>query len=196
MLEKDRQRQASRTSKGWLALVGIDEAAGVVAKAKAITNFVYQRSSIKGPPDRIFSHFDDARDWDTTPPPTVDGLCGTFTTAVLDLCGKFGIAARRASLATQRFAEGNAIGDTHELAEVFDPAEGGWVLFDPSFNLTFEGPDGRLLGLKDLLAEWRVAHDRSQPERVARFVDAVEKAISEEYGGWVTDWAATRQAQK
>jgi hypothetical protein len=152
MLEKDRQRQASRTSKGWLALVGIDEAAGVVAKAKAITNFVYQRSNIKGPPDRVFSHFGDARDWDTTPPPTVDGLCGTFTTAVLELCGKFGIAARRASLATQRFAEGNAIGDTHELAEVFDPAGGGWVLFDPSFNLTFEGPDGRLLGLNDLLA--------------------------------------------
>jgi hypothetical protein len=50
--------------------------------------------------------------------------------------------------------------------------------------------------LKDLLAEWRVAPDRSQPERVARFVDAVEKAISEEYGGWVTDWAATRQVQK
>lgn len=50
--------------------------------------------------------------------------------------------------------------------------------------------------LKDLLAEWRVAPDRSQPERVARFVDAVEKAISEEYGGWVTDWAATRQLQK
>lgn len=50
--------------------------------------------------------------------------------------------------------------------------------------------------LKDLLAEWRVAPDRSQPERVARFVDAVEKAISDEYGGWVTDWAATRQLQK
>ena len=50
--------------------------------------------------------------------------------------------------------------------------------------------------LKDLLAEWRVAHDRSQPERVARFVDGVEKAISEEYGGWITDWAATRQVQK
>lgn len=50
--------------------------------------------------------------------------------------------------------------------------------------------------LKDLLAEWRVAPDRSQPERVARFVDGVEKAISEEYGGWITDWAATRQVQK
>ncbi len=50
--------------------------------------------------------------------------------------------------------------------------------------------------LKDLLAEWRVAHDRDQPERVARFVDTIEKAISDEYGGWVTDWAATRQAPK
>jgi hypothetical protein len=50
--------------------------------------------------------------------------------------------------------------------------------------------------LKDLLAEWRVAPDRDQPERVARFVDTIEKAISDEYGGWVTDWAATRQAPK
>jgi hypothetical protein len=50
--------------------------------------------------------------------------------------------------------------------------------------------------LKDLLAEWRVAPDRDQPERVARFVDGIEKAISDEYGGWITDWAATRQVPK
>lgn len=50
--------------------------------------------------------------------------------------------------------------------------------------------------LKDLLAEWRVAPDRDQPERVARFVDAVEQAISGEYGGWAAGWKATPQAAK
>jgi hypothetical protein len=50
--------------------------------------------------------------------------------------------------------------------------------------------------LKDHLAEWRVAPDRDDPARTARFVDAVERTIAAEYGGWASDWAATRQAPK
>ncbi len=150
MVEQDRQRQAARLAGEWLALLGLREDEGVIAKARAITNFVYQRSNAKISPEPTFSHFGGAREWGTATAPTVDGLCGTFATAVLDLCDKLGIAARRVSLATKQFAEGNAIGDTHELVEVFEPSMGNWVLVDPSFNLTFEA-DGRLLGLRDLL---------------------------------------------
>ena len=157
--ERDRPLQAARWLEGWRMLLGLRSDDGVLARAKGITNFVYQRSNVTYPSEPTF--ITTPREWDMVPVPTVDGQCGTFATAVLDLCEKLDVTARRVALATERFAEGKAIGDTHELVEVFDPTNARWVLFDPSFNLTFEGPDGRLLGLKDLLTaaadgkDWR-----------------------------------------
>ncbi len=49
--------------------------------------------------------------------------------------------------------------------------------------------------LKTLRDEWAVAPDRDTPARVRRLVDAVERAIAAEHGGWVSDWQqSARQA--
>lgn len=44
--------------------------------------------------------------------------------------------------------------------------------------------------LKSLHDEWSVASDRLAPERIAHFVDAVERTLAAEAGGWVADWSA------
>jgi hypothetical protein len=137
------------TSSDWEAALGISDDRGVVARTKAITSFVYQRSNVietskwlsVGAPG----------DWMTTPPKQINGSCGDFSNAMRKFCKRVGITARIANLATARFANGSARFDTHVLVEVFDPDSQTWFLADPTFNLTFEGPSGHLLGLKELL---------------------------------------------
>ena len=135
----------------WIECLGLSDVAGTVDRARVITNFIYQRSNIIGPTGPFFSAFGRADDWEKDPTRTVDGLCGTFVSAALDLSARLSITARRVSLATRGFAEGTDAGATHEIFEVFDPVSRRWILFDPSFNLMFEGPDGQSLGLRDLL---------------------------------------------
>jgi hypothetical protein len=45
--------------------------------------------------------------------------------------------------------------------------------------------------LKTLRDEWAVAPDRDAPARVLQLVDAVERSIAAEHGGWVSDWQQT-----
>jgi hypothetical protein len=47
--------------------------------------------------------------------------------------------------------------------------------------------------LKTLRDEWSVSPDPRAPAQVRAFVDAVERAIASEYGGWVADWAKAQQ---
>ena len=160
ILEQYLKRQG--WSEGWADFLRLSDAGGTADRARVITNFVYQRSHITGSDGPTFVRFGGAYEWERVPTRTVDGLCGTFASATLDLYAKLGITGRRVSLATRGFAEGRASGDTHELVEAFDPVSGRWVLFDPSFGLMFQDPDGNLLGLKELMKaaaegeEWRV----------------------------------------
>lgn len=158
ILEQDLKRHAA----GWANFLRLSDAGGTVGRARVITNFVYQRSHITGSDGPNFKEFGGAYEWERVPTRTVDGLCGAFATATLDLYAKLGITGRRVSLATRGFAEGRARDETHQLVEAFDPVSGRWVLFDPSFGLMFQDPDGNLLGLKELMKaaaegeEWRV----------------------------------------
>ena len=147
ILDQDQQRHSQR----WIELLGLSDVSGTVDRARVITNFIYQRSNVVGLTGSFFCRFGSTDGWEKDPTRTVDGLCGTFVSAALDLSAKLSITARRVSLATRGFAEGTDAGATHEIFEVFDPASRRWILFDPSFNLMFEGPDGQSLGLRDLL---------------------------------------------
>ncbi len=143
--EKDQQRLITT----WNAVFGIRDGDGVVAKAKAITNFVYQRSNVRSGSEPVASGA--PRDWIGAPPRQINGACGSFADATSKFCKKIGITARIANLATKGFTDGSARFDTHVLVEVFDPESQRWFLADPTFNLTFEGPGGELLGLQGLL---------------------------------------------
>jgi hypothetical protein len=144
-----RHEDQQRFRAEWQQVLGFREADSVVTKAKAITNFVYQRSNVTRAATPL--NFGDPRLWTNDPGRTIDGLCGRFGSAVLDLCIKFGIDARPVALATRQFAEGARLHDTHVLVEVFDPIPRQWILFDPTFNVVFEGPDNQLLGLEALM---------------------------------------------
>jgi hypothetical protein len=144
---RDAEQQRFRAE--WQELLGFRETDSVVTKAKAITNFVYQRSNVTRAATPL--NFGDPRLWTNDSRRTIDGLCGRFGETAIDLCVKFGIDARPVALATKRFAEGARLGDTHVLVEVFDPARRQWALFDPTFNVVFEGPDNQLLGLEALM---------------------------------------------
>ena len=143
--ERDQQRLLAT----WNAVFGIRDGDGVVAKAKAITNFVYQHSNVRSGSEPVASGA--PRDWVGDPPRQINGACGNFADATRKFCKKVGITVRIANLATKGFAEGSARFDTHVLVEVFDPESQRWFLADPTFNLTFEGPNGELLGLQGLL---------------------------------------------
>lgn len=165
----------------WEELLGLSASDGTIAKAKAITNFVYQRSNVtRATPPMSFAN---PRSWFAAPPRTIDGLCGRFGTAVVELCAALGIVARPVALATQKFFDGTSPGDTHVLAEVFDPAYERWILFDPTFNVVFAGPDDRMMGLRELLASesqgssWRIVP--IGPLRQGRTVDEYYLKYSE-----------------
>jgi hypothetical protein len=143
--EKDQQG----TSSDWKAALGILDDRGVVESAKRITSFVYQRSNVVRASQML--SVGAPRDWMTTPPRQINGSCGNFSVAMCRFCKTVGITARIVNLASGRFANGSAPFDTHVLVEVFDPESRTWFLADPTFNLTFEGPSGHLLGLKELL---------------------------------------------
>jgi len=139
--------KSATTVGSWNAVFGIRDGDSVVAKAKAITNFVYQHSNVgRGSPMSSGA----PRDWISDPPRQINGLCGDFADATRRFCEKIGITVRIANLATKGFADGSARFDTHVLVEVFDPESQRWFLADPTFNLTFEGPAGELLGLQGL----------------------------------------------
>jgi hypothetical protein len=143
--ETDQQRLLPN----WSAVFGIQNGAGTVAKAKAIANFVYQRSSVGSTSEPL--SLGAPREWISDPPRQINGRCGDFSEAMRRFCKRIGITARIANLATERFANGADRFATHVLVEVFDPDSQRWFLADPTFNLTFESQNGQLLGLQELL---------------------------------------------
>ncbi len=134
----------------WLPSMGLTETGDTVAIAKAAASFVYRRSRVTGPDATQFRSFGSPGSWVADPAKTIDGSCGNFALAMVDLCTQLGVHARIATIATSRFAAGLASGDTHVLVEVFDPESRKWVLLDPTFNTAFRGPGGELVGLKEL----------------------------------------------
>lgn len=134
----------------WLPHLAPSARAGAIELAKAIASFVYCRSRTTGPNEPEFNGFGAAQPWLADPSKTVNGLCGSFAQAMVDLCTRLGVYARLANMATRRFATGLASGDTHVLVEVFEPVSQRWVLMDPTFNTAFRGPSGEHVGLKEL----------------------------------------------
>jgi transglutaminase-like putative cysteine protease len=128
---------------------GIQDDSEFIARVKAITNFTYRRSNCQSDPEPMRNGT--TADWIAVPSLQIYGSCGDFSNAMRMFCKKVGLKARMVNLATARFANGSARFDTHVLVEVFDPDSQTWFLADPTFNLTFEGPSGHLLGLKELL---------------------------------------------
>jgi hypothetical protein len=144
------ESEIARQRASWLPHLAPSAGTGAVELAKAIAGFVYCRSRTTGPNEPGFNGFGASQPWLADPSKTIDGSCGNFAHAMVDLCTRLGVHARFVNMATRRFATGLASGDTHVLVEVFDPDSRRWMLLDPTFNTMFRGPSGQHVGLREL----------------------------------------------
>lgn len=71
--------------------------------------------------------------------------CGGMATVFHDVVIALGMPVRRVQL----YRSNSEPLDTHVLLEV-RLANGRWIAVDPTFNLTFKGPDDRLLGIGEI----------------------------------------------
>jgi len=141
----------------WRAVFGLIDSLSETAAARKIASWVHGRSRVVGVSDPRFVSLRSPQYWMANPSGSIDGDCGTYTAAMLEALANCGMVARPVSLGTQRFEGGESLGDTHALVEVFDTAQSRWVLMDPTFNIVFEGEDGRMLGIAELMAVSRNA---------------------------------------
>jgi len=143
------EAELARLRNEWFAVLGISGSDSDVEAAMKIVDWVHQHSKIVGASEPQFNSLGSPESWNTQR--SIDGSCGAFSSAVLQILEVFGLIGRRVALASERFARGEELGDTHELVEVFDRSQKRWVLVDPTFNLVFENAGGRLLGIAELV---------------------------------------------
>lgn len=132
----------------WFAVLGISGSDSDVQAAMKIANWVHQRSRVVGVSEPRFTSLGSPASWNFDR--FIDGDCGTYAIAALQLLEVCGLIGRGVSLGSARFLRGEEQGDTHALAEVFDRSQKRWVLVDPTFNVVFEDEGGRLLGIAEL----------------------------------------------
>ena len=145
------EADATRKKLDWLRLFGTGDKSSDLDKAKTAANFVHQRSIVVGLNDPRFAFFGSVNSWEQLSA-MIAGDCGNFANALIQACENIGVRSRLVSLGSKRFAEGNEIGETHALVEVFDPAANSWILLDPTFNIMFESESGSWIGIADLMA--------------------------------------------
>ena len=146
-VEKDLLRRSTR----WRAFFGLGDSDSAIAQAEKIASWVHRHSRIVGIADPRHVSLGSPHYWTANPTSSIDGDCGTCTSAMLEALSNCGIDGRAVCLGTQRFEQGASLGDTHALVEVFDKAQSRWLLVDPTFNVVFEGEDGRVLGITELI---------------------------------------------
>jgi transglutaminase-like putative cysteine protease len=147
VVEKDLLRRSTR----WRAFFGLGDSDSAIAQAEKIASWVHRHSRVVGIADPRHVSLGSPHYWTANPTSSIDGDCGTYTSAMLEALSNCGIDGRAVSLGTQRFEQGASLGDTHALVEVFDKAQSRWLLVDPTFNVVFEGEDGRVLGIAELI---------------------------------------------
>jgi hypothetical protein len=77
---------------------------------------------------------------------TAKGSCGSYSMVLGSILHELGYKVRFAQM---------KVGDTwggHIIIEALTP--NGWVVLDPSFNLSFKKPDGKLASFKDVQNNW------------------------------------------
>jgi len=143
------EAERARHRDEWFAVLGISESDSDIEAAMKIADWVHQHSKIVGASEPQFNLLGSPESWN--PQRSIDGSCGTFSSAVLQILEVFGLIGRRVALASERFARGEERFDTHALVEVFDRSQKRWVLVDPTFNVFYEDAGGRLLGIAELV---------------------------------------------
>jgi len=143
------EAERARHRDEWFAVLGISESDSDVEAAMKIANWVHQHSRVVGVKAPRFASLGSPYSWRLQR--TVDGDCGTFSSAVLQILRVCGLIGRSVVLGSERFARGEELGDTHELVEVFDRSQKRWVLVDPTFNIVFEDAGGRMRGIAELV---------------------------------------------
>jgi len=140
------EAERARYRDKWFAVLGISESDSDIEAAMKIVDWVHQRSKVGEP---RFNSLGSPESWNTKR--SIDGSCGTFSSAALQLLKVCGLIGRSVALASERFARGEELFDTHVLVEVFDRSQKRWVLVDPTFNVFYEDAGGRLLGIAELV---------------------------------------------
>ncbi len=77
---------------------------------------------------------------------TINGNCWNFAAAFVLIMGELGEVARPVQLGSKAYILGEESGETHVVAEVFDPSTSSWFVVDPTFNTTYTDSDGHILG--------------------------------------------------
>ncbi|MBM4225855.1 MAG: hypothetical protein FJ167_14030, partial [Gammaproteobacteria bacterium] len=133
------EAERARYRDEWFAVLGISGSDSDVKAAMKIADWVHQRSRVVGVDAPRFASLGSPKSWKLQR--TVDGDCGTFSGAALQLVEVCGLIGRSVALGSARFARGEELGDTHALVEVFDRSQKRWVLVDPTFNVFYEDAD-------------------------------------------------------
>jgi hypothetical protein len=146
------EAEASNVLSQWRAIFGIRDSDGDEASAARVAAWVHGRSRVVGADAPWTLVLADRCVWQSEPPPTIDGSCGNFSSALVEALRRVGIVARRVHLGSRRFERGEERFDTHVLVEAFDRKNERWVLVDPTFNVQFVDGGGRSLGIAELMA--------------------------------------------
>lgn len=143
------QAEMARGLDQWRALFRVAGDEPDVEQATRVAEWIHGRSRVVSTAATRHASFGSPSGWQQSR--SIDGDCGVFAKAMVDLLARCGLIGRIVSLGSARFENGEELGDTHALVEVFDRKHGRWVLVDPTFNIVFEDSGGRLLGIADLM---------------------------------------------
>lgn len=114
---------------------------------------------------------------------TINGNCWNFAAAFVLIMGELGEVARPVQLGSKAYILGEESGETHVLAEVFDPSTSSWFVVDPTFNATYTDADGHILGAaaahRELLGGRVVEAIQHQPCQFGRCADQYYMPVAE-----------------
>ena len=114
---------------------------------------------------------------------TINGSCGNFAAAFVLIMGELGEIARAVQLGSKAYILGEKSGDTHVVAEVFDPSTSSWSVVDPTFNATYTDADGHILGAaaahRELLGGRVIKVIQHQPCQSGRCADQYYMPVAE-----------------
>ncbi|MDP2733452.1 MAG: transglutaminase domain-containing protein [Hoeflea sp.] len=79
-----------------------------------------------------------------------EAYCGDFSTFMNLILKNSGVPSRTVQLASNRYVNGESLGDTHVTVEVW--IDNKWTIFDPTFNSTFSCGNKTLIGVAEARA--------------------------------------------